>query len=111
MAPPARAVPHVVLAMEKLGDGWSVSLILKSTLVNPAPPIFFTEILKGELAMPTGCKAKVRVEGVTEKAGAAIPVPLSETVLPLLMSSRTVRAPVWVPAWVGRNQTVSTQRE
>ena len=67
-------------AAEKLAEGWPVPLILRSRFVKPAPPIFFTEILEGELAMPTGCGAKVRVVGVTERAGAAIPVPLSETV-------------------------------
>ena len=48
--------------------------------VKPAPPIFFTEILEGELAVPTCCGWKVRLAGVTERAGAVIPVPFRETV-------------------------------
>jgi hypothetical protein len=57
-----------------------VVLIWKPTLFSAAPPVLLTVTVCGVLACPTGCAVKLKLSGLTPRAGANIPVPLKATV-------------------------------
>jgi hypothetical protein len=69
---------QTVAPQEKLAA--ELPLIWKPEMLSRAPPVLVTVSVCGALAKPICCPAKVRLDGLTLKAGGAIPVPLRATV-------------------------------
>ena len=109
LAPASRLLPQLVAPVEKLpADGPE---IWKPTLAAGAPPLLVIFSVAGALAEPACWAAKVRLGGMTVKAGGLRAVPLRATVRLGLRSSAMVRRPDCGPGWVGAKTTASGQLE
>ena len=94
--------PHVVVPVVKLPAAGPV--IWKPTFAIADPPLLLTVSASGELAAPTCCAGKFKLDGLTPIAGGARPAPESATVC-VRNASETVNMPVCAPAAVGANTT------
>jgi hypothetical protein len=107
LLPLARFAPQVVASVAKLpADG---PVIWKPMLAIGAPPLLMIVRVEGELATPTCCAVKVKLAGLTVKAGGIRPTPESAMVCELFSESETVNIPVCVPPAVGLNTTPMVQ--
>ena len=72
-----------------------IPVIWKPTLASGAPPVLLTVSVCGALAWFSGCAAKLRLDGLTPKAGGAMPTPLKATVCgSVRVTSETVSVPL-----------------
>jgi hypothetical protein len=109
LLPPASVAPQVVVPVAKLLA--DVPLIWKLTLAIGAPPVLviFSVCVLEE---PTATMPKLRLAGLTVKAGASSPVPDKATVFGESEAlSVTVSVPLAAPAAVGRKNTLIVQLE
>jgi hypothetical protein len=101
--PLATLAPHVLVSV-KLAEGATLER------VKDEPPVLYKSTVSGPLLVPTTWLGKVRLVVERLTAGAATPVPVSNTTwgLPGALSMR-VRAPTLAPGAVGVNVTLTTQ--
>ena len=72
------------------------------------PPVLLTVAVCGALGTPGCWLVKVRLEGLTLKAGGASPVPLNDTVC-VRKASAMVSVPGTAPTWVGAKIALMVQ--
>lgn len=108
LLPLASVAPQVLAPVEKLFAQGPV--IWKPTLAMGAPPVLLIVSVWGEEATPVCCVGKLRLGGLTAKAGGSSPVPARAMVCFFKMSV-TVRTPGCDPAAVGAKVTLSEQLE
>ena len=106
LLPFVSVAPQVVAPVAKLPAAWPVTW--KPTLAIGAPPVLLTVSVKAELATPTCCPAKLKLDGLTPIAGGCTPVPFRATVC-VRSASETVSVPAWPPSWLGAKTTLIEQ--
>ena len=98
----ARLVVHVVV------ETWKFPVVEITMLSTVAFKLLLRVNVFGELVVPTVCRAKVTLLGVSETG--KTPLPESATVCGLLLAlSFTLNPPVLVPITVGVNATLIVQ--